>query len=87
MVNLARKLNHVTMGSYNLLTAILYSQYSTLGSSTSFSFTNLTPDDNTPYVMRVVVRPSAPGSMKTTIRRQIWIPGMKLRIVFFTSYM
>ena len=49
------------------------------GSSTSFSFTNVAPDDTKPYIMRVVVIPSTAGSTKTTIRRQIWIPGKKLR--------
>ena len=50
------------------------------GSSTSFSFTNVAPDDTFPYIMRVVVMPDTAGSMKTTVRRQIWIPGKKLRM-------
>ena len=68
---------------------LLYSSYSTTGSSTSFSFTNLAPDDNTPYVTRVVVHRDTVTSVRTTIRRQIWIPdtwqiwipGIKLMIV------
>ena len=61
---------------------ILYSQSSThSGSSTSFSFRNVTPDDTKPYIMRVVVKPSTAESMRSTIKRQIWIPGMELRIV------
>ena len=39
----------------------------------------MAPDDTKPYIMRVVVIPSTAGSAKTTIRRQIWIPGKKLR--------
>ena len=50
------------------------------GSSTSFSFRNVTPDDTKPYIMRVVVKPNTAESMRSTIKRRIWIPGMKLRI-------
>ena len=58
---------------------IFYSQSSTYsGSSTSFSFRNVTPDDTKPYIMRVVVKPSTAESMRSTIKRQIWIPGMQL---------
>ena len=57
-----------------------YSQSSTHpGSSTSFSFRNVTPDDTKPYIMRVVVKPSTAESMRSTIKRRIWIPGMRLR--------
>ena len=51
------------------------------GSSTSFSFRNVTPDDTKPYIMRVVVKSNTAENMKSTIKRRIWIPGMKLRIV------
>ena len=44
------------------------------GSSTSFSFTNVASDDNTPYILRVVV---TVGSTRTAVRRKIWIPGKK----------
>ena len=44
------------------------------GSSTSFSFTNVASDDNTPYILWVVV---TVGSTRTTVRRKIWIPGKK----------
>ena len=41
----------------------------------------MTPDDTKPYIMRVDVKPSTAESMRSTIKRQIWIPGIKLRIV------
>ena len=34
----------------------------------------MAPDDNNPYIVRVVV---TVGSTRTTIRRKIWIPGKK----------
>ena len=68
--------------SESLYEIFFYSQSSTnSGSSTSFSFRNVTPDDTKPYIMRVVVKPSTAESMRSTIKRRIWIPGMKLRIV------
>ena len=65
---------------FNILNC-LFSITTHSGSSTSFSFRNVTPDDTKPYIMRVVVKPSTAESMRSTIKRQIWIPGMRLRIV------
>ena len=41
----------------------------------------MTPDDTKPYIMHVVVKPNTADSMKTAIKRKIWIPGMKLSTI------
>ena len=60
----------------NLATSFLH-----LGSSTSFIFRNVTPDDNKYYVLRVVAKfDDNNGRMRSVLRRRFWMPGENTRV-------